>query len=107
MDVASGRYKGYHMPVYYRHAQAVDWYVVGHRESISALLWHATALGKKTAQGWGAVTRWEVEPAVEDWSVHGPSGRLMRAIPREGGMLHGFRPSYWAPRNQAPCALPG
>jgi CRISPR type IV-associated protein Csf3 len=80
--------------------------VLGHRPSIEALLRFTTHLGKKTAQGWGAVRAWRIDPIPEDWSVH-RDGRLMRAIPATAGQLTGFRPSYWLRKNQTFCALPG
>ncbi len=104
--VGQGRYKAYRMPVFYRHALWVSWYVVGDYVAIQRLLAPMTHIGKKTAQGFGRVIRWEVEPWDHDWSVYGPGGRLMRAIPERGGILYGIRPSYWDRRNQVPCRLP-
>lgn len=106
VDVGSGEYKSYHMPVFYRHAAYIDWYVRGLKPEIEARLAHMTHLGKKTSQGWGRVARWAVEDWPEDWSVRGPMGRLMRAIPASSGVLTGFRPSYWLPKNQGLCEMP-
>lgn len=105
LNVGSGRYRGYHMPVFYRVAESVAWYVVGDKERIRELLATVTHLGKKTSQGWGSVSRWTVEPHAEDWSCW-RDGKPMRAIPRAGGMLYGVRPSYWNPENQTECILP-
>lgn len=102
---ARGAYKGYRMPVFYRHAISADWYVMGIKDEIENLLRFATHLGKKASQGHGAVLRWEVEPFHSDYSVYSPSG-LMRAIPKRDGILHGIRPSYWVPKHQFPCILP-
>lgn len=104
VDVASGRYKLYRMPVYCRHATLVRWYVVGHRESIEDLLALVTGIGKKAAHGWGAIARWTIEPS-QDWSVR-RGDDLMRAIPAIDGLLIGYRPSYWLPKNQTVCAVP-
>lgn len=106
VDIGSGPYKAYHMPVYYRHALEVWWYVLGHRESIERLLSCCTHLGKKVSQGWGAVLKWTVEDIPEDWSVW-KDGKLMRALPSDDGPLMGFRPSYWLRKNQTSCRLPG
>ena len=106
VEVASGPMKSYHMPIYYMHALFIDWYLFAHRVSVERLLPFVTHLGKKASQGWGAVVRWEVERWSEDWSVRGEAGRLMRAIPAEKGILLGFRPSYWLPKNQAICEVP-
>jgi CRISPR type IV-associated protein Csf3 len=104
--VEQGAYKAYHMPVFVRHAVQVSWYAVGNGAEIRRLLRYATHIGKKTAQGYGAVLRWEVEPWHEDWSERSPQGRLMRPIPAASGPLVGYRPSYWLPKNQAPCMVP-
>lgn len=107
IDVGGGRYRSYHMPLYYRHALAVSWYVCGEREGVTRLLSMITHLGKKVDQGWGRVARWEIAPTGKDWSVYGPDGRPMRAIPSPQGTLHcGFRPGYWEPHNQALCIVP-
>lgn len=104
---SSGRYKGHRMPVFYRHALYVEWYALGDRAAIERLLPFVTHLGKKPAQGWGSVLRWEVTPWPEDWSVRGPGGRLMRAVPNpKAAIRYGLRPSYWSPRHQFRCDLP-
>lgn len=107
--VEKGRYKAYHMPTFLRHALEVSWYVVGDPGEIEALLAHATHIGKKTSQGNGRIIEWRVEPWAEDWSVAGPDGRLMRALPAPNdpaAVLYGYRPSYWLPENQTRCLLP-
>lgn len=105
--IGSGRYKGYRMPVFYRHALYVEWYCRGDRAELERLLGFATHLGKKYAQGWGAVLRWEVVPWPEDWSVTGPGGRLMRAVyDSSSRVTYGLRPSYWLPAHQFPARLP-
>ena len=101
----NGKYKGYRMPVYSRHALAVRWYAVGRQGEIERLLSHCTNLGKKESQGYGAILRWEVEGWPQDWSTESPLG-LMRALPAETGVFSAFRPSYWAPENQTTCQLP-
>jgi hypothetical protein len=107
IDVSGGRYRSYHMPIFYRHALAVWWYVCGERDGITRLLSMTTHLGKKYAQGWGRVTRWEIEPLAEDWSIYAPDGRPLRAIPDPRGTLYtGYRPSYWDAHNQAICRMP-
>ncbi len=107
LDVSGGRYKSYHMPVYYRHALSISWYVVGNKVEIERLLRFVTHLGKKPAQGWGSVLQWEVEAIAEDWSIRSTTGKLMRAIPDpESPTVYGLRPSYWLPKHQFPCRLP-
>lgn len=107
IDVAAGRYKSYHMPVFYRTALHVDWYVVGTQAEIERLLTTVTNIGKKGAQGWGCVRSWQVEQWKEDWSIWSPTGRLMRAIPdKSSPTRYGIRPSYWLPKHQFLCKLP-
>lgn len=106
IDISSSTYKAYHQPIFYRHASQVVWYVRGLPGEIRQLLRFATHLGKKTSQGWGAVGGWDVVECGADWSVHGEQGQLMRAVPAERGMVVGYRPSYWHPRNQGICAVP-
>src|SRR5690606_11987587 len=106
VETARGAYKGYHIKVYYRHAQFVDWFCDGDKAEIEALLKFCTHIGKKTSQGWGSVLRWEVESWPQDWSIR-CGRRLMRAVPvREKGYLYGVRPSYWLSRHQFPCLMP-
>jgi len=102
-----GQYKAYHINVFYRHAQYIEWYCIGEKEEIEKLLRFCTHLGKKTVQGWGSVLRWEVTEWPDDWSVNGPGGKLMRAVPvRSGGYLYGIRPSYWNERHIFRCRMP-
>lgn len=112
--IEQGRYKAYHMPVFYYAAARVEWYCIGDRAGIQALLSTVRQIGKKRSQGWGAVAGWEIEPAAEDWSVW-KDGALTRGVPacdviEKGGefrfMLYGVRPSYYRPQNQMPLAMP-
>ena len=115
IDLSSGTYKAYRMPVFYRAALWVEWYIVGDLEAIRYLLACVTHVGKKTSQGWGRVRNWVVEPAAEDWSVW-REGKLMRGIPiyhwpRDLGEarklgIYGIRPSYWDKRNQMELVMP-
>lgn len=104
--VEAGAYKAYHMPVFYRVTRTITWYLVGDIDWVREMLSTATHIGKKPAQGWGQVHRWDVQPWHADWSVYGAHGQLMRAIPAEHGILTGIRPSYWVRRNQVICEVP-
>jgi hypothetical protein len=111
--IEQGKYKAYHMPVFYRAALWVEWYCVGDRAEIEHLLSTVTHIGKKGTQGWGRALRWEIEPIADDWSVW-RDGRLMRGIPAEdvpaGSVFnltyYGIRPSYWKADNQMWLAVP-
>jgi CRISPR type IV-associated protein Csf3 len=112
--IEAGQYKAYHMTIFYRVAEWVEWYCVGNRAEIEYLLSTVTHLGKKYSQGWGRVYRWQIEAAPEDWSVW-KDGRLMRGVPFDdiagykGGFnigTYGIRPSYWRQSNQVPLVMP-
>jgi hypothetical protein len=108
-----GQFKGYHQPVFYRSALWVRWYCMGDKTEINLLLSTCTNIGKKTAQGWGRVARWEIESINDDWSIW-KEGKLMRGIPafekpadHIGNIaLYGVRPSYWDSQNQIMVVLP-
>ena len=106
IDSSSGRYKGYNMPIFYRHALYVRWYAYGDLEDIAALLADVTHIGKKVAQGCGRVNAWTVEKWAHNSWLYDDRGKLMRAIPEAGGIFYGIRPSYWSPRHQTECRLP-
>lgn len=106
VNTARGAYKGYQIPVFYRHSEFIEWFVVGDGDEIWNLLRFCTALGKKTSQGWGAVLKWRVDNWRWDWSTYDCKNRLMRAVPSKNGVLHGIRPSYWNAKHQFSCALP-
>ena len=112
--IEQGKYKAYHMPVFYRAALWVEWYAIGDKAEIEHLLSTVTHIGKKAAQGWGRVTRWDIEPLTEDWSVV-RDGRLMRGVPIDDAQAlgveydrahYGIRPSYWKADNQMWLAVP-
>lgn len=113
IHVGQGRYRSYHMPVFYRVAPKVTWYCVGDSKGIESLLYGVSHLGKKRSQGWGEVMEWEVQHWAHDWSERDAEGRLTRALPAEvnGGVpldlkLYGLRPPYWDRQNQMLVALP-
>lgn len=113
INIGSGRYKNYRMPVWYRSATHVDWYLVGDADEIRRVLSVATHIGKKTAHGWGRVREWIVEPSERDYSIV-RDGKLVRGVPLDAlpkrvefaRTHYGFRPSYWLAQNQAEIAVP-
>jgi hypothetical protein len=107
VSMSGGKYKSYHIKVYYRFASYVEWYLVGKPAEIAALLRFCTHIGKDAGDGWGEVQRWEIVDWPEDWSIRGPGNKLMRAVPwRESSFLYGLRPSYWNQRHIFPCKMP-
>lgn len=111
--IEAGRYKSYRMPIFYRVTLLIEWYAVGDRAEIEALLTTCTHIGKKRSQGWGRVSKWIVESWPEDWSIW-KDGKLTRGIPvyqvpeqlRNNPVLYGIRPSYFDKRNQMPLIIP-
>lgn len=110
VDTSRGQYKAYHINIYYRHAEYIEWYCVGVPEELNRLLMFCTHLGKKTSQGWGSVLKWEIIEWPEDWGIRGFNNKLMRNVPlpdqNGNGFLYGIRPSYWNPRHQFICKMP-
>lgn len=113
VDIAAGRYKAYHHPVFYRSALYLRWYCVGDMDKIAELLSVTTHIGKKTAQGWGRVREWKIRLMQNDYSIV-RNGSLMRAVPKKDvphGISYnmanyGIRPSYWKKSNQFLVAMP-
>lgn len=112
--IGAGQYKAYHMTVFYRVAEWVEWYCVGDKTEIEALLSTLTNIGKKGVQGWGRVRQWQIDRKKEDWSVW-RDGQLMRGIPVEDVAdidqvfyvgMYGIRPSYWKKSNHRSLAMP-
>ncbi len=110
IETSRGKYKNYHIKIYYRYAEHIDWFCVGDPQEICNLLKFCYNIGKNHGDGWGEVARWEVSVWPEDWSVRDMEGRLMRGIPvsYEPGRVarYGLRPSYWDPANIITCSLP-
>ena len=115
---SSGRYKAYRMPLNIMLLPRLEWYAVGDIDVVRDLCQGVAAVGKKPAQGYGIVERWDVEPWPEDWSV-ARDGELMRAVPVVDGELpagvdaggcrrriYGLRPPYWRRENQAEVWMP-
>ena len=106
VDESSGRYKGYRMPLNILLFDApLEWYAVGDIDTVRDLCREIAAIGKKPAQGYGIVERWDVAPWPEG-GRSGAGGKITRAIPMELGLppgvkhvavrLYGTRPPYWS-----------
>lgn len=112
--IENGQYKAYHMPLPTLVTDALCWYAYGDRDELLDLLSPIAAIGKKRAQGNGAVLRWSVEPMAEDCSEW-RGGMLMRPIPgplcdlsqvRPLNMSYtAFRGPQWHPANQCLCVV--
>lgn len=114
IDTSAGAYKGYRMPVFYRSALWVEWYLRGDIARLAPLIQMTTHIGKKVSQGWGRILRWEIDEISADWSIW-HDGKLMRGIPQyhwlrnRGNPIigtYGIRPPYWDRRNQIELVMP-
>lgn len=114
IDTSSSTYKAYRMPVFYRSALWIEWYLRCDADWLKSILPMITHLGKKTSQGWGKVLRWEINNLESDISVW-KGKNLMRGIPLRDCPedhfvnkvgLYGIRPPYWDKRNQMELVLP-
>lgn len=114
IDNKSGKFKAYRMPLVIQLFDRLIWYAVGDQELVRELCEMITHIGKKPAQGYGAVDYWKVEPWPEDWSEYGSQGKVTRAIPiKDGEPLqpgrigrYGIRPPYWEPSRGRVCEMP-
>lgn len=107
-----GPYKTTYLPVFYRVATHIQWFANGDITEVRRLVQRIRFLGKHNARGWGAVLRWDVQPIADDWSVFGPNGMLMRAIPMGERALsqrrgrYAIRPPYYLPQHMREVWLP-
>lgn len=103
--------KSYRLPLRIRLVDRVIWFAVGNRRNTQKCLRDVHAIGKKVADGYGRVSRWEVADIDNDYSWFAPSNAgpvLMRTMPLDAkclpvgivGAKRGFGaccPPYWHP----------
>jgi hypothetical protein len=108
---AHGRYRNHRVPMPATVTDRLGWVAIGDRDAVADLLGDQFALGRKWAQGEGAVLRWEVEetgdpdPEAVIWA--GPGGAIGRPVPARAAAELGVpgaatvagvvRPPYWRP----------
>jgi hypothetical protein len=103
VTTTGGAYKSYRLPLRMRAVERVVWFCVGQGTRIRHALKRVSAIGKKTADGYGRVGQWLVEEAADDWSWFVPDGErlvLMRPMPAGDYLpdnLAGYRKWYGAP----------
>lgn len=116
LQIGSGQYKIYDIPVPTLYADSWFFFANGNKEEIKRLLkLHISAIGKKCSQGFGAINSIAVEPYKHDWSVV-RDGAPMRPIPIlesnefnltcDVEMYFAYRPPYWHTKNMAMCYMP-
>lgn len=100
IDVKSGHYKAYRMPLIAILVPTLTWYAVGDPGEVTGLLSRVTHIGKKRSQGYGRLAGWKVERWSEDLSH-------LRAIPDPDGQVEtGIRPPYWLVTNVRRSRMP-
>lgn len=116
IQVGSGQYKMYDMPMPTMWAESWVFYANGDMEEIGRLLHeHISAIGKKCSQGFGQVKSITVEPSEHDWGVI-KDGVPMRPIPISAStefdldcdveMYYAYRAPYWHRLNMTQCYMP-
>lgn len=118
VDVGSGHFKSYHMPLVLKSYKTIEFYVRGDTERVMELLEkHINFLGKKSSQGYGEVRCWSFEETEEDYSLW-KDGQPMRPMPAKEceeelkGKLFNMQeyaiiPPYWRHDHREICIMPG
>lgn len=124
IDHKAGHFKQYSMPLNLISSPQIEWYGVGNIEEVGRLpVNFITHLGKKRGQGYGLVRKWIITPIDQDfscWRDDTPQRCIPAAEPivkeildkrlaKGKGMylhLYGYRPPYWAKKNQLLCLMP-
>jgi hypothetical protein len=115
INIGSGEYKRYDMPMPYTSAEEIVFYANGNKEEIERLLQYIPGIGKKRTQGYGNVRTWKVELSDHDYSVV-KDGVPMRPIPVleaasfdlkcDVEMLFASKAPYWHRANLTQCFMP-
>lgn len=116
INVGSGQYKMYDMPMPTMWAESWTFYANGNIDEVRRLLTsHISAIGKKCSQGFGQIKHITVEPSEHGWSVI-KDGVPMRPIPVSGAgefemdcdvvMYYAYRAPYWHRLNMTQCYMP-
>ena len=118
INISQGRHRPYRMPLFVLLPGArLHWYLIGDKRWIAARLPLVTMLGKKRTAGHGAVCDWKIQSIEYDYSIWGPEGQLMRAIPLDDLPIdrpidfviresYAIRPPAWYPPNWVRAAVP-
>ena len=111
-----GLYRAYRNPQIIRTVKngIITFFAVGHKNEVVELLSLMIGVGKKTAMGFGLVSRWEVDEIEEDYTTEHPEYGLMRPIEVEKSekvydypiMQYAVKPPYWKPKNMRLCYVP-
>lgn len=116
IDIGAGHFKNYHMPLIVRSYKTINFYARGDLEQIKYLLEnYINFIGKKSAQGYGEVAKYEFEEIKEDYSIIN-EGKLMRHIPLKYKEMLNLKenkimekatiPPYWRENYRELCIIP-
>ena len=115
INIGSGEFKRYNMPMPYTSTEELVFYANGSKPEIQRLLTLIPSIGKKRTQGYGNIRSWTVESSEHDWSVV-RDGVPMRPIPVSEGkqfnlkcdviMQFAYRPPYWHRKNLTQTYMP-
>lgn len=122
VQINSGQYKSYHMPIYDELVERVVWWALtpDPPELARLLREHVHHIGKGRNSGHGVVTRWEVEEVASMrtdrwmWAAPEPPAGPIPARPIPVRMLPEWddpteivpvRPPYWLIQHQEECAM--
>ena len=83
IDTTRGQFKAYRNTLIYKSAPTIDFFARGNIGKIKDLLQNITFVGKKSSQGYGAVSNWSVFEIEDDLSIVNQDGKLMRNVPAE------------------------
>ena len=111
IQTASGSFKNYRRTIQQHITNQVDWYAVGDQAEVERLLRYATAVGYKTAAGYGRVRRWEVVELddVDDRAYRHrplPVGYAAEIAVTGQTMRWGIRPPGRIEANNTLCVMP-
>jgi CRISPR type IV-associated protein Csf3 len=118
IDIGSGNFKSYHMPLVIKSYKNITFYVRGDMENVKELLEnYIYYLGKKSSQGYGQIRKWEFKEVEQDWSIW-KDNKPMRPIPglqcqeyiKVGKDLNlqecAIIPPYWRQDYRELCVMP-
>lgn len=109
--VTAGEYKSYNMPIVLHRVRDVWFYFDSNNvEEVKRLLSHLWGIGKKTSQGYGEISIFNIEQVD-----YNPFEQIIRPIPVKQDdlknlrminmRLMGWKPPYWLPENQEFCII--
>lgn len=110
--ISAGEYKSYDMPIVITNIKEVWFFFQSENvsEVESLIRKYLFGIGKKTAQGYGEIESFSIEPID-----YNPFEKIIRPVPvKPTDIVHnqnikvammGFKPPYWLPSNQGFCLL--